>query len=118
MTNDMPKQKKDEMSEIKDIAKKNLRYAKSIHQFTPKDASQKAKQNQSTLDEILKYSQASYEILEKVQRWILWNRIFTFVKILIIVVPIVLGIIYLPPLLQNAFKPYIDLFQDVQDFQQ
>ena len=38
-----------------------------------------------------------------------WQNVWSFLKILIIVVPIVIGIIYLPPLLKGVFQQYQSL---------
>jgi len=50
-----------------------------------------------------------YKSTEKTRRYILWLKILSVIKVIIIVVPIVLAIIYLPPLLENALKPYKEL---------
>lgn len=47
--------------------------------------------------------------LDKVYRYIWWQRIWLVVKIVFVVVPVILGILYLPPLLENAFAPYQEL---------
>jgi len=60
--------------------------------------------------------QLSEEILElskKTKRYIFFQQIYGTIKFLIIVVPIILGIIYLPPLLQDAFSQYTNLLGDV-----
>lgn len=52
------------------------------------------------------------EILKKtkyIKRYVIMSQILGFFKILIIVVPIVLGIIYLPSLLKNAYSQYQEL---------
>jgi len=105
----MLKQNKDQLSEIQNLTKQNLRYVKSIHESTPKNSSGKESDNKKILKEILQYTQASYAILEKVKRWIFWNRILSIFKILIIVIPLVLGFIYLPSLLENVVGPYKEL---------
>lgn len=49
--------------------------------------------------------------IKKIKRWIAIGRLFTILQVLIIIVPIVLAIIYLPPFL----KPY---FEKIQSFYQ
>src|SRR6056297_3382977 len=51
----------------------------------------------------LELNQEIYEMLKSVKRYVLIQQIFSVLKILIIVIPIILGIIYLPPL----FEKYI-----------
>ncbi len=46
---------------------------------------------------------------KKIRSFVFWERIFGILKLLVIVVPLVLGLIYLPALLQNAFAPYQEL---------
>jgi hypothetical protein len=53
--------------------------------------------------------------VEKIHTYIKWQRVFLVFKILIIVVPLVLGIIYLPPILQKMFAPYQELLGNVQE---
>ncbi len=47
-----------------------------------------------------------YEQSRKTKRYILIGRIISFIYFLIVVVPIILAIIYLPPLLENVLAPY------------
>jgi len=70
--------------------------------------------NTSQLDEIQALLEKNQIVLDKFQKWLVWNRVFVVLKILFIVVPIVLGIIYLPPLIQNAFGPYAELLGNVK----
>jgi hypothetical protein len=63
------------------------------------------------LRENLEYTKACYALLEKVKRYMVWQRIFVILKLLIIMVPIILGIIYLPPLLEKAISAYKDLLR-------
>ena len=65
---------------------------------------------QELLAENLKYAKAIYWSTEKIRRYILWQRIFTLIKILIIVVPLIFAAFYLPSLLKG-FGPYLDLLQ-------
>ncbi len=65
--------------QIKEIVEENLRLTKEIHEMTT-----------------------------KVRRYVVVARIFSILKILLIVVPIVLGILYLPPLMNNLIDKYKD----------
>lgn len=55
--------------------------------------------------------QKLYERSEEVHRHIMLQRVWGFLKFLIIVVPLILAAVYLPPLIQNAFAPYQELLQ-------
>ena len=61
------------------------------------------------LEKNLKLNEEILERLKKVHHFVMWQRVMGFVKILLIVVPIVLGIIYLPAILENALAPYKEL---------
>lgn len=56
-------------------------------------------QIKKVLDENLEYTKAIYSETLKIKRYIFWGRVMSFVQILFIVVPIIIGIIYLPSLI-------------------
>ena len=47
-----------------------------------------------------------YQQTEKTRKYILTGRIISLVYVILIIAPIILAIIYLPPLLEQAFEPY------------
>ena len=64
------------------------------------------------LEENLKYAKAIYWSTEKVRRHLFWQRIFTLIYILVLIVlPLVVAVIYLPPFLKNYFGVYMELLQ-------
>ena len=54
-------------------------------------------------------TEALGERIEKINRYIRWQRVFGALKFLLIVVPLLISLIYLPALLRNAFAPYQEL---------
>ena len=60
--------------------------------------------NITLTDEILKRT-------KKINRFVIFQQIFGVIKILLIVVPLILGIIYLPRLLNQALEPYRELLE-------
>ena len=64
---------------------------------------------QALLEENLRLSRAIYASIEKTRRYIFWNQVFGFLQLLIIVVPLVVGFLYLKPLLQQALSTYTQL---------
>lgn len=50
---------------------------------------------------------------EKVRKYILWGRVLSFINFLLIVVPIVLGLILIPPLLKDIIAQYTDTLESV-----
>jgi len=47
-----------------------------------------------------------YENTEKTRKYLMWNRIFSIIKILIIVIPLTIAIIYLPSYIEKIMAPY------------
>ena len=66
-------------------------------------------QIEKLVEENLRLTEEVLKLTKKINNFVLWSRIFSFLKILIIIVPIVLGIIYLPPLLKDVLGPYQEL---------
>lgn len=53
--------------------------------------------------------EVSEDILKKtdyIKEYIKWQKIWGVVKILVVVVPIVLGVIYLPPMIRNYLSQF------------
>jgi hypothetical protein len=61
------------------------------------------------IDKNISLSEDVLVLTKKINNFVVWQRIFGVVKILIFIVPLVLGLIYLPTLLENAFAPYKEL---------
>lgn len=56
----------------------------------------------------------SQEILNKtnwVKSYLKWQKAMNFVKIFIIVIPLIIGLIYLPPLLQGYLEQLTSLYK-------
>lgn len=53
--------------------------------------------------------EAIYRNTEKTRKYIFWGKVMSFVYLLLILAPIVLAIIYLPPLIGSAIGPYKEL---------
>ena len=63
------------------------------------------------LEENLELTRETYKIVKKINSHIVLEQVLNIIKILVIIVPIVLGIIYLPTLL----KPYLDQYKQIMD---
>jgi len=61
------------------------------------------------LEKNIKLTEEIYGMTKKIKNYINFQKIMSIVYILLIVVPIILGIIYLPPLLSGVFSQYQDL---------
>jgi hypothetical protein len=62
------------------------------------------------LEKNLKLAEKLQKDIKYIKRYVITSQILGVLKILIIVVPIVLGIIYLPPLIREMMEPYKQLF--------
>ena len=63
-------------------------------------------QNQETLTDINRR-------LHRIEKKFFWNSIFGFVKTFIILAPIILGIIYLTPILKDYIKIFDPIFKNL-----
>ncbi len=64
------------------------------------------------LEENLRYAKAIYASTEKTRRYIFWGQVFGFLKIVLIVAPLVIAFWYLRPMLQQALAAYQQLLGD------
>ena len=64
------------------------------------------------IEKNLKWSQIIYEQNRKINNKLLWSTIASWFYIIIILAPIVVGIIYLPPLLKPIISQYQNLMGD------
>ncbi|MBI3291132.1 hypothetical protein HYZ76_02505 [Candidatus Falkowbacteria bacterium] len=100
---------RESLDEIRTLLKENLRYTKSLKQNSASQELKSQQELQKMLKENLKVSKELHAMTKKISHWVLTQRIWLVVKILIIVIPIILASIYLPPLLQQAIAPYREL---------
>jgi hypothetical protein len=61
------------------------------------------------LEQNLALLQETHEMTHKIKSYITFQKVMSIVYLILIVGPIILSIIYLPPLLKNAFSQYSDL---------
>ena len=71
---------------------------------TGKDTSPEALRQ--LLEKNLKWSQIIYEQNRRINSKLLWQAVAGWIRILIIVIPIIIAVIYLPPLLSDVMKQY------------
>jgi len=58
------------------------------------------------LEKNLKWSQIIYEQNRKINSKLVWSAVASWLRLLLILVPLVLAVFYLPPLLKNVFSQY------------
>lgn len=96
----------EQVDEIKRIVEESLRYTKQNSQSSNLKAQ---KELHKLLQENVEISKELQEMTKKISRWIVWQRFWSVLKILIIVIPIVVGLLYLPPLVHKMVEPYEQL---------
>lgn len=60
----------------------------------------------------LKWSQIIYEQNRKINSKLLWSAIASWLYFIILIVPIILGLLFLPPLLSGVFSQYGELLNE------
>jgi hypothetical protein len=70
------------------------------------------------LDEIYDLNQKTYKMTRKMSHYMAWSQFWSIIKILVIVVPLVLGYYYLSPLVKNAFNQYNQLLGGINNPQE
>src|SRR3989338_5308618 len=88
---DESKSFKQRIDEVRSLVEENLRYTKAMRQSGQQQDLKTQKELQRLLRENLKVSKELYEMTKKIGRWIAWQRVWGVIKILIIVIPILLG---------------------------
>jgi len=58
------------------------------------------------MEENIEYSKEIYHLSIQVKKYIFWGRVMAAIQLLFILIPIILGIVYLPPLLGNFFSSF------------
>ncbi len=81
--------------------------------MTGKDASPEALRE--LLEKNLKWSQIIYEQNRRINSKLFWQALAGWLRLLIILVPIVLAVIFLPPILNDVWKQYQGLLGQVSD---
>jgi len=61
------------------------------------------------LEQNLKLTQEIYAMTKKMKKYLAFQRLVSLFYLFIIIAPIILGVIYLPPLLSGLFDQYKDV---------
>lgn len=67
------------------------------------------------LEKNLKWSQIIYEQTRRLNRRLFWNAMFGWFKLIIIIAPLVIGVWYFWPTIENAKQQYLDIMGFVND---
>lgn len=63
------------------------------------------------LEENLSLTKEIKIMVTRINKYIAWQQIFSWVRFLLVFVPIIIGFIYLPPLLRDAYNNYLQLLK-------
>ena len=63
------------------------------------------------IEENLRLTKELRYMVGQLTRYVAWQRIFGVIKVLLILVPLIIGFIYLPPLLKEPFKQLLSILQ-------
>lgn len=66
------------------------------------------------LEENIKISKAILRSTEKTRRYMRWAQVTSILRLLIIIIPIILAILYLPPFLSNLSETFNKLYGSEQ----
>lgn len=61
------------------------------------------------MEENLKYNLAIFADTQKIRRYMFWRLVINIVWLIIILTPIILALIYLPPVLREAYQGYQEI---------
>lgn len=104
---DETKSFQERIDEIRSLVEENLRYTKTIRQDNEK--SELSSQLQVLLEKNLKLSNEILGLTKKINTWLLWQRVWGTLKFLLIIIPLLWSLIYLPPILKSVLGQYQDL---------
>lgn len=71
------------------------------------------KELKKLLRENISYSKKIFENSQKTRKYIMTLQVINLIKLILILVPIVLALIYLPPLISSIVGDYKDLFLEI-----
>lgn len=61
------------------------------------------------MNENLKTNQEILKLSKYIKKYIVWQKIFFWIKLVLVLIPIILAIVYLPPFLKGAFQSFQSL---------
>jgi len=92
----------------------DLQYAK-VNEHLLKTQGKTQGDLKKVLEENLKYTKAIYEDTQKIRRYMFIRMVINFIWIIFVIAPIIVALIWLPPLLGDILGPYQDLLGEGQN---
>jgi len=69
---------------------------------------------QKALNKNLEYTKKVHEEVFKIRRYILWLRILSIIKLLLIIIPLFLAIMLATPFVREAFQTYKEIMNSLR----
>lgn len=66
-------------------------------------------QVQKLSEKNLEYTKEIYKLTKKIQGYLFWTRVMSTLKLLLVIAPIILALIYLPPIIKKTISTYQEL---------
>ncbi len=63
------------------------------------------------VEENLQVTQEILKTVKYIKSYVVWTRVLGFLKLLVIIIPLILGYIYLIPVLRDTYGRYIELLE-------
>ena len=86
-----------EKEEVKNKGKNDIDFGKQINRI------------ETLLQENLEMNKEMKIMIRHINTYVAWQRIFAWLKLLLILIPLVIGFIYLPPLFKDFYQQIIAL---------
>jgi hypothetical protein len=78
------------------------------------NTAEKQNEMRDLLEENLKYTKEILKISQKTKKYLFWAQMMSWIKILLIAVPVILGIIYLPPLIKQWQEQVKEILEPIE----
>lgn len=69
------------------------------------------KQSIKISQENKKLIEQDHKMIKKIKRYVVFSQITGFIKLIIILIPIILGFIYIPPIISSIMEKYQQIFE-------
>lgn len=70
------------------------------------------------VEENLKVSQEILKLTKYIRKYIVWQKILSWIKLFLIIVPLILALTYLPPFLSGFSSSFQDLIETLGEYSQ
>ncbi|MBU1164998.1 hypothetical protein KKA15_05585 [Patescibacteria group bacterium] len=107
------KKEREKLDDIMKKSRKNLEYSQSKLDALKPGSGKDIEEIKELLESNLEFSKTIYKGIIKIHHWMFWHRILGILKWIIIIIPIIVGAIYLPPLFREVFDKWQEAFTNI-----